>query len=89
MINATATFTFTGTGFTVIYTSGFSYGNLQVYVDGVLLGTINEKTTTTGYQRRWDYPGTLAAGSHQLKLVFSGPGGSRASLDALIVKSVQ
>jgi len=61
---------------------------LDVYVDGVLVGTLNEKLATTTYQSRWDYPGQLTYGNHTLKLVFKVTSATvnRGSLDAVIVR---
>jgi parallel beta-helix repeat protein len=81
--------TFTGQSFSVIYTGGVAYQNMDVYVDGVLVGTINQVLDTKTFQQRWDYPGQLAAGSHTLKLVFvvvNNANYPKGSLDAVIVR---
>jgi parallel beta-helix repeat protein len=77
---------FTGESFSILYTSGPSYGKVKVYVDGVLVGTINQKTSAVQYQKRWDYPGQLTPGSHVLKLVISNPANIYSSLDQVIVR---
>jgi parallel beta-helix repeat protein len=77
---------FTGESFSIFYTSGPSYGKMKVYVDGVLVGTINQKTSAVRYQMRWDYPGQLTPGSHVLKLVVSNPVNIYSSLDQVIVR---
>lgn len=77
---------FTGESFSIFYTSGPSYGKMKVYVDGVLVGTINQKTSTVRYKMRWDYPGQLPPGNHVLKLVVSNPVNIYSSLDRVIVR---
>jgi hypothetical protein len=86
--NATATLAFTGQSFSIIYKGGVTFSKLDVYVDGVLVGTLNEKLTTTAYQSRWDYPGQLAYGNHTLKLVFKTTSATvnRGALDAVIIR---
>ena len=82
------TFSFTGQSFSIIYKAGVTFSKLQVYVDGVLVGTIDQKASATTYQKRWDYPGTLAYGNHTLKLVLQATSSTvyRGSLDAVIVR---
>ena len=79
------TVTFSGQKFSVIYTSGPLFGKMDVYVDGSLVGTINQHTSAATFQQKWSYAGTLAAGTHQLKLVFVRPSTARASIDAVSV----
>lgn len=85
---ATVTLAFTGQSFSIIYKGGVTFSKLDVYVDGVLVGTLNEKLTKTTYQSRWDYPGQLAYGNHTLKLVFKVTSATinRGSLDAVIIR---
>ncbi len=81
-------FTFTGQSFSIIYKGGPSYRSMDVYVDGLLVGTLNENLPVSAYQPRWDYPGQLAAGSHTLKLVFvtTSASSTKGSLDAVIIR---
>ncbi len=86
---AYATLTFTGQTFSILYKSGTAYRSLNVYVDDVLVGTINQRSATTTFQSRWDYPGQLEPGSHVLKLVFvttKASGGTYGSLDAILTE---
>ncbi|MBU2610847.1 MAG: hypothetical protein KJ606_07880 [Chloroflexi bacterium] len=85
ILNASATFTFTGQSFSILYNAGSKYGNLDIYVDGVSAGSINQKASANRYQQRWDYPGQLSSGTHELRMVFSGPKKAQASLDGVIV----
>ena len=80
-----ATFSFTGQKFSIIYKTGPLLGKLDVYVDGALVGTVDQKTAADVFQVKWSYGGTLPAGTHQLKLVFSGPASTRATLDAVSI----
>lgn len=85
---STIIFPFTGQSFSVLYKGGVTFAKFDVYLDGVLVTTLNEKLSTTTYQKRWDYPGSLPAGSHTLKLVFKVVSSTiyRGSLDAVIVR---
>jgi hypothetical protein len=85
---ATATLTFTGQSFSIIYKGGITFSKFDVYVDGALVATLNQKLSAAAYQQRWDYPGQLAYGSHKLKLVFKVTSSTinRGSLDAVIVR---
>ena len=82
---SSVTFTFTGQSFSILYTANPKYGNVNVYVDGVLVGSFSQQALRTLYQQRWDYPGQLTSGTHELKLVFNGPKKAQASLDGVIV----
>ena len=86
--DANATLTFKGRSFSIIYKGGVTFSKLDVYVDGVLVGTLNQKLAATTYQSRWDYPGQLAYGNHTLKLIFKVTSATinRGSLDAVIIR---
>lgn len=77
---------FTGSTFTILYTNGPSFSTIDVYVDNVLVGTINEYTKTIRYQKQWTCPKALAYGAHEIKLVFTGPAPTRGNVDAILVK---
>lgn len=81
------TFPFTGQSFSILYKGGVTYGKIDVYVDAALVNTLNQKLSTTTYQKRWDYPGQLPAGKHTLKLVFQAVSATvnKGSLDAVII----
>jgi Right handed beta helix region/Protein of unknown function (DUF1565) len=84
---SSVTFQFTGTSFSIIYKAGPSYRNMDVYIDGVLAATIDERHDVSTHKARWDYPGTLSSGGHMLKLVFVTTSSStNGSVDAVIVR---
>jgi hypothetical protein len=85
---ATVTFPFTGQGFSIIYKGGVTFSKFNVYLDGTLVATLDQKLSTTTYQKRWDYPKQFAYGNHTLKLVFKVTSSTiyRGSLDAVIVR---
>jgi len=85
--DATITFPFTGQSFSLIYKGGITFSKFDIYVDEVLVGTLDQKLAAAAYQVRWDYPGQLALGDHTLKLVFKVTSATvnRGSLDAVIV----
>ena len=80
------TLNFTGQSFTIIYTSDSHYKNMDVYVDNVYVGTINQRSSRASYQQSWTYPGQLSYGNHTLKLEVNNKRGSYSSLDAIIVQ---
>jgi hypothetical protein len=84
-VGASVTLPFEGSTFTVIYKSGPLFGNMDVYVDGQLIGTIDQRTDTQQFQNEWHFDGTLAEGPHELKFIFAGSADARVSLDAVIV----
>ena len=82
------TLAFSGQSFSIIYKGGVTYGKLDVYVDDVLVATLDQKLSTATYQKRWDYPGQLSAGNHTLRLVFKPVSSTinKGSLDAVIIR---
>ena len=86
VVGSSATFPFTGTKFSLLYKTGPLFGNMEIYVDGQLLYTLNQNTSTAMFQQKWSYGGTLTSGSHTLKLVFlNGPTDGRVSVDAISI----
>lgn len=84
---SSVTFQFTGQSFSLIYKGGPSYRKMDVYIDGVLVGTIDQRYDVSTYKARWDYPGQLPNGPHTLKLVFVTTSAStNGSVDAVIVR---
>lgn len=84
---SSVTFPFTGQSFSVIYKGGPSYRKIDVYIDDVLVATIDERHDASTYKARWDYPGQLSPGPHALKLVFvTTSSNTNGSLDAVIVR---
>jgi parallel beta-helix repeat protein len=84
---SSVTFPFTGQSFSVIYKGGPSYRTIDVYIDDVLVATIDERHDSSTYKARWDYPGQLSPGPHSLKLVFvTTSSNTNGSLDAVIVR---
>jgi len=62
---------------------------VEVYVDGVLVGTVDQRDSSSAFQLRWDYPGQLSYGNHTLKLVFvtsNKNNKTNGSIDAVIVR---
>lgn len=81
----TATFVFTGSDFSLIYARDTVFGTVEVWVDGVLMGTVDESGARV-WQQVWKYSdffGPLTAGQHTV--VFRHATGSRVNLDAIEV----
>ena len=84
---SSVTFQFTGQSFSLIYKGGPSYRKMDVYIDGALVATIDERHDVSTYRVRWDYPGQLTPGPHTLKLVFVTTSSStNGSVDAVLVR---
>ncbi|MCA1900337.1 MAG: DUF1565 domain-containing protein [Chloroflexi bacterium] len=81
--DSVALFSFNGTSFTLSYTLDPSFGGVEIYVDDVLAGTVNQNGDPA-FQQKWDLPAPLAQGSHTLKLVFAENG--VGSVDAVTVR---
>lgn len=84
-VKSSVTLNFNGQSFSILYKTGPLFGKMDVYVDGKLVGTIDQKTATATFQKKWSYGGTLTAGAHSLKLVYVSPSGARVSLDAVSI----
>jgi hypothetical protein len=82
------TLPFSGQSFSIIYKGGVTYGKMHVYVDDVLVATLDQKLSESTYQKRWDYPDQLASGDHTLRLVFEPASDTvnKGSLDAVIIR---
>lgn len=78
------TFTFTGESFGIIYTDGPSFRKMEVYVNGVLMYTVNRRAYQTRYQQRWDYPDLLPEGENTIKIVFTNGNGM---FDGIVIRS--
>lgn len=84
---SSVTLPFTGQSFSLIYKGGPSYRTMDVYIDGILVATINQRHEVSTYKARWDYPGQLSLGEHTLKLVFvTRSSNTNGSLDAVIIR---
>ncbi|MGB8982978.1 MAG: right-handed parallel beta-helix repeat-containing protein [Anaerolineales bacterium] len=84
---SSVTFQFSGQSFSLIYKGGPSYRKMDVYLDDVLVATIDQRHDVSTYKARWDYTGQLSAGQHTLKLVFVTTSSSTSgSVDAVIVR---
>ena len=84
---SSVTFPFAGQSFSIIYKGGPSYRKMDVYIDNVLVDTIDQRQDVSTYKARWDYPSQLSPGQHTLKLVFVTTSSSTSgSLDAVLVR---
>lgn len=80
------TLNFTGQSFSIIYTGDPNYRKMDVYVDDIYIGAINQQRARTKYQLRWDSPIQLTYGNHTLKLVSTNRRYTHNSLDQVIVR---
>ena len=81
------TFRFTGRAFAIVAPKGPTRGSFKLYVDGVLVGTVDlhrssSRSPASSSRRR---PGASSA-AHEVKLVVVGTKGHpRVDVDALLV----
>jgi len=75
-----ATLVFEGTQFILTYTGYPNRGEMEVYVDDVLEGTIDQYSASSAWQKTWTSP-TFTNGTHTLKLVHTT--GSYVGIDAI------
>ena len=83
----TASFTFSGTDFTLYYTQYTNRGNIQVFMDGSLtpLTTINANGALL-WQKTYTSP-TFAPGTHTVVFKDGGPSGSTIDIDAIQIRA--
>src|SRR6266487_3676425 len=84
---ASASLTFTGTGFTVYFTKHPNRGNVEVWIDGVLNTTISENGSALAWQQTWTLPTALSNGTHTVQ--FKNPNASTATyidIDAIQIQ---
>lgn len=75
--------TFTGKGFTLIYTANPNRGLIDVYIDGDKVDTIDAYSTTTDWQSEWTSE-TLTNGTHTVRFVHAGEG-TNIDVDAITI----
>ncbi len=86
--NSKASFTFCGTGVNWITTKGPGYGKADVYIDGVLVRTVDLYNKTLKWQVAQSFTG-LASGMHTIEVRVKGMKNLRASSTKVIVDAFQ
>ncbi len=84
-IGSTAQFNFEGNQISLVYTGLTNRGLMNVFIDGSLIATINQKTTALAWKQQWDSPLLGDTGPHTLQLVHSS--GTVTDIDAIIVSN--
>jgi hypothetical protein len=80
---ASATIHFTGTRLDWIAMKGTTTGTADVYVDDVKVATVNLAASSAAYNVMVWSTGTLAAGTHRVRIVRTASGGLNLTLDAV------
>jgi hypothetical protein len=82
--NARANIKFNGSRITRRNTMTFNRGQAQIYLDGLLWGTMNDQTAETRWQvaRTWTFP---SYGTHTLEVRNVGGGGGYIDVDSFII----
>ncbi len=84
-LGATASFTFSGSGFNLFYSSDSNRSNIQVWVDGVMITTISEYGPHL-YQQSYSSP-VLPAGNHTVQFKNVGGSGPYMTIDAIQISA--
>jgi hypothetical protein len=71
-----------GQGIRLTYVKGSNRGVIDVYIDGVNVGTINANSPTLSWQTTWDSP-VISTGLHSVRFVHTS--GSLIDIDAIEV----
>jgi hypothetical protein len=79
---------FTGSQISLLYTGNTNRGKVDVYVDGIKVGTIDQYSSSAVFQKKWT-SGDLGAGTHTVKLVHAGPAGTLINVDAVRIQTYQ
>jgi len=79
---ATASFTFTGTSFIFTYNTNSNRGNIQVWVDGSQIATINAYSASLVWQKTYTSP-SYPLGEHTVVFKHGGPSGTYIDTDAI------
>ena len=83
---ATATFTFTGRAVAWVAAKGPTRGVARVYVDGVIVSSVNLRSSTSAYRRVVFGRAWPSAGTHTVMVQVAGTAGHpRVDVDAFIV----
>lgn len=81
-LTAIASFTFAGTGFSLKYIKYINRGNIQVWVDGAQVDTINANSSSLVWQSVYTRMG-LTNGTHTVVFKHGGPSGSLIDIDSI------
>ena len=79
---STAGFYFSGERFFILFSSGPTFGQVDLYIDDVFFATLNQYSPEPGFQKYWNSP-VLANSQHLIMLIHSGEG--QVNLDAVII----
>jgi hypothetical protein len=87
-LKSSASFKFTGSSIAILYVSQPIGGVIKIYIDGKYIQSINQKSSKTIYNNKWQLSAnSLAAGTHQLTVTFDSPSGGTVTIDRLTVTS--
>ena len=68
-VNSYATFTFEGTMFSLIYASRPTRGEMDIFIDGNFVATVNAYNLNELWQQEWSPSTPLLAGTHTVQIV--------------------
>lgn len=82
---ASATATIDANKFSIKYTAGPNQGQMEIYVDGELVASVDQHAEESTPQTYWDLPGNLDPGPHTVKVVFYNQPGQTTSLEQIVL----
>jgi hypothetical protein len=85
-IDSGVSFNFSGNQLRIIYTGYLNRGIMQVYVDGILIGSINQYASEVSWRQSWTSPLLESSDSHYVELRHAS--GAVIDIDAIEVLDV-
>jgi len=82
-VGSSASLNFSGTSFALLYTAHQNHGQVDVYIDGIYAGTVDQYSAYPRWQMRWNSL-PLADGDHTVTLIHSS--GRFVVLDGFIIE---
>lgn len=83
VVGSSAAFMFNGTDFELSYQASSQQGVMAIYIDGALVANLNQRSSTTRNQQRWNSP-ALPNGTHSVQMIHAS--GARVNVDAVLAR---
>ena len=83
-IGSSASLGFTGSQFSVLYSSYLNHGIMDIFIDGILFDSLNQFSETLNYQNKW-YSGKLSHDQHVITLKHAQ--GENIDIDGIFIDS--
>ena len=83
LVGSSVAFMFNGTDFELSYQASRQQGVLAIYIDGAFVANLNQFSSTTRNQQRWNSP-LMTNGTHSVQMIHLS--GARVNVDAVLVR---